>query len=203
MDRVIPIIEALKSRSLQAAISIDTSKPEVMRQAVVAGAGLINDVRALQEPGSLESAAELDVPVCLMHMQGEPRCMQKDPQYGNVVEDIFRFFTSRIEDCLQAGIVRSRLLIDPGFGFGKTLKHNLSLLKHLQTFRKMELPLLVGVSRKSMIGAILEKEVNERLIGSIAAATIAIMNGADIIRVHDVAETVDAVKICNAVFDAE
>lgn len=203
IDRVVPVIEALKSGNLAAAISVDTSKPEVMKQAVAAGAGLINDVRALQEPGALDTVASLDVPVCLMHMQGEPRSMQKNPQYGNVVKDIVRFFTMRIEECRKAGIARSRLLIDPGFGFGKALEHNLSLLKHLHTFKELGLPVLVGISRKSMIGAILDKEVNERLIGSISAASIAMMNGADIIRVHDVAETMDALKVCSAVLNAK
>ncbi len=199
LDRVIPVIEAIKQR-LSIIVSIDTNKPVVMREAVAAGAGLINDVMALQAPGAIETAQSLRVPVCLMHMQGEPRTMQQHPEYADVVTDVMHFFERRIDACVAGGIPRDRLLLDPGFGFGKTLKHNLALSRRLGEFNRLGLPLLVGISRKSMIGAILNNApVDERLYGSLAAAVLALEQGAAIIRVHDVKPTVDAVKVVNAV----
>ena len=202
LDRVIPVIEAIHQR-FDTVISIDTSKPEVMTAATVAGAGMINDVMALRNEGALEAALAAMVPVCLMHMQGEPRSMQKSPVYADVVNDICTFLDTRIQACLNAGISRDSLLLDPGFGFGKSLHHNLSLMKHLDVFKTFNLPLLVGVSRKSMLGAILNKEVNQRLAGSIALQSLALFQGASIIRAHDVAEAVDACKVCDAVMTAE
>ncbi|MCP4128084.1 MAG: dihydropteroate synthase [Gammaproteobacteria bacterium] len=199
LDRVIPVIDAITSR-LSTIVSIDTSKPVVMREAVAAGAGLINDVLALQAPGAVMAAQELAVPVCLMHMQGRPRTMQKDPAYDDVVADISEFFRQRVANCLSAGILRERLILDPGFGFGKTLEHNLTLLAALGKFGELGLPLLVGISRKSMIGAILnDAPADKRLYGSVAAAILAMERGASILRVHDVKPTVDALGVFNAV----
>jgi dihydropteroate synthase len=201
IDRVVPVVEALAE--LPAPISIDTSKPEVMRAAVAAGARMINDVNALRAPGALATAAALDVPVCLMHMQGEPRTMQTDPQYEDVVEDVYQFLLSRVAACEDAGIPRARLVLDPGFGFGKTLAHNLSLLRHLRRFEAAGLPLLVGVSRKSLIGAVLDRPVDERLAGSLALACHAAAHGAHILRVHDVGPTRDALAMLAAVAAAD
>ncbi len=199
LDRVIPVIEAITSR-LPTIVSIDTSKPVVMREAVAAGAGLINDVLALQAPGAVTTAQELAVPICLMHMQGRPRTMQKDPAYDDVVSDISEFFRQRVANCLSAGILRERLILDPGFGFGKTLEHNLTLLAGLDGFGELGLPLLVGISRKSMIGTILnDAPADKRLYGSVAAAVLAMERGASILRVHDVKPTVDALDVFNAV----
>ncbi|MEJ2422910.1 MAG: dihydropteroate synthase [Candidatus Thiodiazotropha sp.] len=199
LRRVVPLVEAL-SKALPVPISVDTSKPEVMRETVAAGAGMINDIMALRLPGALEAVAQLQVPVCLMHMLGEPRTMQSAPHYDHVVSDVMRFLNDRVEACVLAGIPRERILLDPGFGFGKTLQHNLDLLHALEQFLTLELPLLVGISRKSMIGALLgDRPVNGRLNGSLAAAVIAAMKGAAVVRVHDVAETVDALKIVAAV----
>ena len=198
LDRVIPVIEAIRSES-DIPISIDTSKPEVMQAAVNAGASLINDVYSLRAEGALATVASLNVPVCLMHMQGEPRTMQQSPQYENLIDDVKSFFEKRIDACLEAGIEREKILLDPGFGFGKTPEHNLGLIKHLGAFSDLGLPILLGVSRKSTIGYIINKEVDQRLYGSIALTTIAVCNGASIIRAHDVAATVDAIKICQAV----
>lgn len=198
LQRTIPVIEAL-SVNPDILISIDTSKPEVMKAAVEVGACLINDVRALREPGALEMAAQLDVPVCLMHMQGQPRTMQKEPRYDDVVTDVKNFLTERVEACIAAGINRQNLIIDPGFGFGKTLEHNLTLFKHLESFHELKLPILVGVSRKSMIGMLLDRPVEERLPASLAMAALATWLGAKILRVHDVRETVDAVRMINAI----
>lgn len=199
LDRVIPIIEAIKQR-LSVIVSIDTNKPVVMREAVAAGAGLINDVMALQAPGAIEMASKLNVPVCLMHMQGEPRTMQQNPEYVDVVSDVISFFQQRIDECVAVGISKKRLLLDPGFGFGKTLEHNLSLLKDLGEFLRTGLPLLIGISRKSMIGSLLDDApVDDRLYGSLAAAVLAVDKGASIIRVHDVRPTVDALRVVNAV----
>jgi dihydropteroate synthase len=196
-SRVLPIITALAG-TLPVPISIDTSKPEVMRAAVAAGAGLINDVRALREPGALEAAAQCDVPVCLMHMQGEPRTMQSAPHYDDVLSEVSSFLEERIDACLNAGIGRERLLVDPGFGFGKTLQHNLVLFAGLERLLGLGVPLLVGVSRKSMIGAMTGRALGERAAGSVAAATLAAWKGAHIIRAHDVADTVDALAIVTA-----
>jgi len=201
LDRVIPVIELIQQECV-AIISVDTSKPEVMREAVKAGAGMINDVRALREPGALEAANETGVPVCLMHMQGEPRSMQKNPEYTDVVRAVKLFLHERIACCEVAGISSDALLIDPGFGFGKTVDHNLQLVKNLREFTMLGKPVLMGVSRKSSIAALLGRPTNERLAGSIAMATLCCQYGASIIRAHDVAETVDVVKIFHAVIHA-
>ncbi len=203
LERVIPVIEAIRSQS-DVAISIDTVKPEVMEAAVMAGADMINDVNALRAEGSLEVCARLNVVVCLMHMQGEPRTMQQNPSYDDVVSDIKSFLTERIEVCKQAGIKPENIIVDPGFGFGKTLEHNLSLLKHLDMFQDINLPILVGFSRKSMIGKILDADnVSDRLYGSLAAAVLAYTRGARIFRVHDVKPTVDILKVCAAMSAAQ
>jgi dihydropteroate synthase len=199
LERVLPLIEAVRAR-FDVPISVDTSKPDVMRAAVEAGADMINDVRALQAPDALETCARLSVPICLMHMQGMPRTMQHRPQYTDVVQDVFQFFEERIAACGLAGIARERLILDPGFGFGKGLQHNVELLRRLGEFSALSAPILVGVSRKSMIGALLnDRPVDGRLHGSVAAAVIAAMKGARILRVHDVKATVDALKIVRAV----
>lgn len=198
IDRVIPIIEALLKNGVTAPISIDTSKPQVMQKAIAAGASMINDVRALREQGAMAMAVQLNVPVCLMHMQGQPRTMQKNPCYTDVVEDVYQFLNERIVACVTMGIQRSNLLVDPGFGFGKTLEHNLSLLRNLSRFSSLQLPIVVGLSRKSMFGMLLKREVDARLPASIAGATLATWFGASIIRAHDVAATMDAVRLCAA-----
>ena len=167
------------------------------------GAGLINDVRALQKPGALEAASKCKLPICLMHMQGNPGTMQLAPVYENIVTEIKLFREQRISDCLAAGIDRSRILIDPGFGFGKTLQHNLELLGRLHEFKTLELPPMIGLSRKRMLGAITGKNANERLVAGISAAVIGVTQGANIVRTHDVGEAVDALKICHAVYNAE
>jgi len=198
ISRVVPVIEALHGE-LEVPISVDTSKPEVMRAAVAAGAGMINDVRALQKEGALAAAAELAVPVCLMHMQGEPQTMQQAPHYDDVVAEVTAFLLRRVAACEQAGIERRRLLIDPGFGFGKDLNHNLMLMQGMSKLVATGLPVLTGVSRKSMIGKILENEVDQRLYGSMALAALAAWQGSMLIRAHDVGATVDAVKVIGAV----
>ncbi len=198
--RVVPLVEALAAR-VPVPLSVDTSKPEVMRAAAAAGAGMINDVRALREPGALEAAATTGLPLCLMHMQGEPRTMQQAPQYRDVVTEVRGFLRDRVAACLQAGIPRGRLLVDPGFGFGKTLDHNLALLRHLGLLGDLGLPILVGISRKSMIGALVGREVVDRLAGSLAAAVIAVAKGARIIRAHDVGATLDALEVAAAVLE--
>lgn len=196
--RVIPVIEALVARTTLP-ISIDTSKPEVMRAAVAAGAGLINDVYALRRDGALDAAAALGVPVCLMHMQGEPRTMQDDPHYDDVVGEVHRFLAERLFACQMAGIDAKRLLVDPGFGFGKTLAHNLALLRGIGRFAELA-PVLVGLSRKRMIGTLTGRDdPADRVAGSTAAALIAVQRGASIVRVHDVAPTRDALAVWKAV----
>lgn len=202
LGRVIPVIEALHGR-VDALLSVDTSKPEVMRAAVDAGADIINDVCALQAPGALETAARTRAAVCLMHMQGEPRTMQAHPDYANVITDVAGFLRDRVAAAEAAGIARARLLIDPGFGFGKTLDHNLSLLKHLAEVADSGVPVLVGLSRKSMIGKLLDLPVGQRLHPSVALAVMAVMQGARIVRVHDVGPTVQALAMCAAVEQAE
>ncbi len=197
LERVIPVIEAIRRES-DIPISIDTSKARIMLSAIRAGANMINDVYALRAEGALDVAAQLDVPVCLMHMQGEPRTMQQSPTYDDLINNIKEFLLSRVQACLAAGIKREHILLDPGFGFGKTPQQNLSLIKHLNQFADFGLPMLVGVSRKSTIGYILSKEVDERIFGSLALTTMAINNGASIIRAHDVAASLDAIKICQA-----
>ena len=202
LDRVIPVVEAIRAR-FDVWLSVDTSKPAVMRAAVAAGADLLNDVRALREAGALETAAQLHVPVVLMHMQGEPRTMQTQPRYGDVVDEVKEFLTERVAACLEAGVSRRQLIVDVGFGFGKALGHNLSLFKHLGAFADLGLPMLVGVSRKSMIGAVLQRPVEERLVGSVALALLAVWEGAAIVRVHDVGPTVEALRVAQAVRLAE
>jgi len=197
LDRVIPIIEKI-NQVLDVVISIDTSKALVMTEAAAAGAGLINDVMALRADGALDAASQTGLPVCLMHMQGEPRSMQMEPLYDNVVTEVSAFLNARAEQCIAAGMNKNQIIIDPGFGFGKNLSHNISLFKNLKQFQDLGYPVLVGASRKSMLGQIIDKEVDERLAASLALATMAAINGAAIIRVHDVAETVDAVKVANA-----
>ncbi|MFQ5643818.1 MAG: dihydropteroate synthase [Thiogranum sp.] len=192
--RVVPVIEALQSR-LRVPISIDTQKPAVMRAAVRAGAGFINDVNALREPGALEAAAECGVPVCLMHMQGDPRTMQGDPRYSDVVDEVKAFLEQRLAACEQAGIRSERILLDPGFGFGKTVQHNLQLLARLDEIARLGQPLVVGLSRKSMIGKLLGLEVGERLPASIALAVLAVERGAGLVRSHDVAATWQALQM--------
>ncbi len=199
LNRVIPVIEAL-STQIRVPVSIDTSKPGVMGEAVSAGASMVNDVMALRAPGAIETVSRLRVPVCLMHMQGKPRTMQKAPRYREVVGEIMAFLRERIDACEAGGISRKKLVIDPGFGFGKALEHNLVLLKNLQRFTDIGLPLLVGISRKSMIGAILDGvPEDQRLIGSVCAALMAMERGARILRVHDVGPTVEAVRVFSAV----
>ena len=197
--RIVPVIEALAKRTTLP-ISIDTSKPEVMRAAVAAGAGMINDVYALRRDGALDAAAALNVPVCLMHMQGEPRTMQNDPSYDDVVSEVRRFLAERIFACEMSGIDKKRIVADPGFGFGKTLEHNLALLRALDEFAALGVPLLVGLSRKGMIGTLTGRDKHaERIVGSAAAALIAVQKGAAIVRVHDVAATRDALAVWEGV----
>ena len=196
--RVLPVLERLRSRT-RAILSIDTSKPEVMRAAAAAGADLINDVYALRAPGALEAAAASGCAVCLMHMQGEPRTMQHAPHYDDVVGEVRAFLEERVRACRAANIAQERIVLDPGFGFGKTLEHNLALLRRLEALRFEGLPLLAGLSRKSMIGTLTGKPSEARVHGSVAAALIAAQNGARILRVHDVAATVDALKVLAAV----
>ena len=199
LDRVIPVIEAL-SKQASIPISIDTSKPEVMRAAVAAGAGMINDVYALRREGALEAAAGLGVPVVLMHMQGEPRTMQANPQYDDVVAEVHRFLAERIFAAEMAGIAKKNVVVDPGFGFGKDTRHNLQLLAQLRRFTEFGVPLLAGLSRKKTIGELTGRDQpRERVFGSVAAHLVAAQNGAAILRVHDVAATVDALKVWNAV----
>ncbi|MCL1141491.1 dihydropteroate synthase [Shewanella gaetbuli] len=200
LQRVIPVIEYIAAH-YDVWISIDTSKPEVMQQAVAAGANIINDVRALQLPGAIEMAASLKVPVCLMHMQGQPQNMQDNPNYDDVVADVDLFFQQRILACEAAGITRENIILDPGFGFGKTLAHNYRLLASIPALHQFHLPILVGLSRKSMIGDLLNRPASDRLAGSLAGALIAAQQGAQILRVHDVPETVDVLKVMSATMD--
>lgn len=193
LDRVIPVIKRIAAE-LEVMISLDTSKAGVMREGCQAGAHLINDVRALQEEGALLAAAEARVPVCLMHMQGQPRTMQVEPHYDDLLGEVRGFFDERITACMAAGIAREQLLLDPGYGFGKTLAHNYQLLAAQKELLDYGLPLLVGMSRKSMIGNLLGRPVDERLAGSLACALIGMQHGARIIRVHDVRETMDALR---------
>ena len=198
LDRVIPVIEAI-SEATDIAVSVDTSKPGVMRAAVNAGASMINDVYALRQEGATDVAAELGVTVCLMHMQGEPGNMQEKPRYQDMPGDILDFLSERIAECRAAGIEDERIVIDPGFGFGKTHEHNVRLLASLERFQELGMPLLVGLSRKRTLGELTGKDVEERLAAGIAAAVLAVERGAHIVRTHDVAETVDALKIASAV----
>ncbi|WP_372965853.1 dihydropteroate synthase [Marinobacter sp.] len=201
LDRVCSVVEAIK-RELDVIVSVDTSNPVVMQETVKVGAGLINDVRALQREGAPEMAAKAGVPVCIMHIQGEPENMQDSPRYRNVRREVSSFLTERVRVAEAAGVLPEHIILDPGFGFGKTVEHNVQLLANLEQMRVLGHPLLVGISRKSMLGAITGREVHERLPASLAAATISAMKGASILRVHDVKETVDAVKIVTAVKEA-
>lgn len=202
LERTIPVIEAL-TKNLSVPVSIDSSKPEVMMAAVAAGAGMINDVYALRQEGALAAAAACGVPVCLMHMQGVPHTMQGAPHYVDVLAEVMGFLTERVAMCEYHGISRTKIIIDPGFGFGKSQQHNMKLFNSLPQLLQLQLPLLVGVSRKSMVGAVLDKPAEQRMIGSVALATLAAWMGANILRVHDVAETVDAIRMCQAVRQAE
>lgn len=202
IDRVVPVIEAVR-KVVGQPISVDTSKPGVMRAAVAAGASMINDVRALLSDGALEAAAELGRPVCLMHMQGQPRTMQEAPQYNDVVADVVAFLSARVAECLEAGLGEDLIVIDPGFGFGKTPQDNIDLLANLRQLQAIGQPLLIGVSRKSTLGVITGREVNERLPASLAAAVMAVERGARIVRSHDVAETVDALRVAAATMKSE
>lgn len=202
VDRVVPMVEAINAR-FDTLISIDTSTPEVMRGSAAVGAGLINDIRALLRPGAMQAAVDTGLAVCLMHMQGDPQTMQQAPLYASVLQEVNSFLELRVQACLDAGIERSKLVLDPGFGFGKSLQHNLELFATMQQVRPLDLPLLVGVSRKSMIGQALDRPVGQRLAGGLALTTLAVTMGARIIRVHDVAETVDAVRMTEAVLAAE
>ncbi len=202
LDRVVPLVKAVRDR-FDVAISVDTTKPQVMTESIEVGANIINDVNALREKGALEALAATNAEVCLMHMQGEPRSMKHNPNYDDVVCDVKTFLQERVIACEKAGIGRERIWLDPGFGFGKSQRHNYQLLQRLQAFHELQLPLLVGMSRKSMIGHVTGREVKDRLAGSLAAATIAAMKGARIIRVHDVKETVDAMKVVAATIEGE
>lgn len=202
LERVAPIVERIH-RELDVIISVDTSTPAVMRESARLGAGLINDVRALQRDGALDAAAATGLPVCLMHMLGEPGTMQNDPHYHDVTREVGEFLVERLDQCAAAGIAAQRIILDPGFGFAKTLAHNLSLFKHMEALHALGRPLLVGVSRKSMIGNALGRPVGERLYGGLALAALAITKGARILRVHDVVETMDVVRMIAAVDSAE
>ena len=198
LDRVIPVIEAL-SKQVNIPISIDTYKPQVMQAAIAAGASMVNDVRALQEDGALEVVAKFNVGVCLMHMQGTPQTMQQNPHYDDVVNDVKSFLAARLQASIGAGVGASRILLDLGFGFGKTREHNITLLQNLESFADLGQPLLVGLSRKSVLGQMTGNDVDARLYASIAASVLAAQKGAKILRVHDVKATVEALKVVSAV----
>ncbi len=202
LERVAPVVEAI-SAELDVIISVDTSTPAVIRETARLGAGLINDVRSLRRDGALDAAAATGLPVCLMHMRGEPTDMQNDPHYTDLVGEVSAFLRERMEQCVEAGIPAERIILDPGFGFAKTLEHNLSLFKHMEALHALGRPLLVGVSRKSMIGKVLDKPVDQRLHGALALAAMAMVKGAKILRVHDVPETVDVVRMIAAVQSAK
>ncbi len=201
LDRVIPIIEAIAT-DFDVAVSIDTSKPGVMREAVAAGAAMINDVCALQVDGALAAAAELQKPVCLMHMQGQPRSMQAEPHYDDIVDEVIQFLVSRVTQCVDKGIGKDLLVVDPGFGFGKMPAHNIELLANLRQLQRIGCPVMIGVSRKSTLGVITGREVDDLLPASIAAAVVAVMQGAQIVRAHDVAETVDALRVARSLIES-
>ncbi|RLQ20615.1 dihydropteroate synthase [Seongchinamella sediminis] len=202
LARVVPLVERIAAE-LDVVISVDTSSPVVMREAASLGAGLINDVRALRREGALEAAAASGLPVCLMHMQGEPGSMQADPVYGDVVAEVSAFLRQRMEDCERAGIRREQLVLDPGFGFGKTVSHNLALLQGLPQLAALGAPLLVGLSRKSLIGKLIGRDVHQRLPASLALAVLAVERGAAIVRTHDVAATSDALAMCRALAELD
>jgi len=197
LERVAPVVEAC-ARELDVILSVDTSSPLVMRECAALGAGLVNDIRALTRPGAVAAVVDHGLAACLMHMQGEPRTMQQAPCYDNVVAEVAAWLVQRARHCQEQGLDRRRILLDPGFGFGKTVEHNLELLKHLERLAADGWPLLVGVSRKSLIGAVTGRGVDDRLAGSLALAVVAMMRGARVLRVHDVRETVDAVRLCVA-----
>ncbi|MCI3952068.1 MAG: dihydropteroate synthase [Burkholderiales bacterium] len=199
--RVLPVIEALVNRGVP--ISVDTQKPQLMREAIGAGASMVNDVNALLAPGALDAVAATAAAICLMHKQGDPRTMQQDPRYEDVIREVRAFLAARIEAAESAGIARERIVIDPGFGFGKTVAHNLALLRHLDVIAALGVPVLAGLSRKSTLGKITGRGTDERLYAGIAAALVAVQNGAQIVRVHDVAPTRDALAIWQAVRDAD
>ncbi|MFU2314859.1 dihydropteroate synthase [Rahnella sp. PCH160] len=201
LARVVPVVEAI-ARRFDVWISVDTSKASVIRESANAGMHLINDIRSLQEPEALAAAAQTGLPVCLMHMQGDPKTMQHAPHYGDVVAEVERYLVGQIARCVNAGIPENKLLLDPGFGFGKNLEHNYQMLARLSEFHHLGLPLLVGMSRKSMVGQLLHVSPEKRVIGSVACAVIAAMQGAQIIRVHDVKETVEAMRIVEATLSA-
>lgn len=204
LDRVIPVIEALvkqfkQDKQVNIPISIDTYKPQVMQAAIAAGASMVNDVRALHEENALQIVAKSNVGICLMHMQGTPQTMQQNPQYNDVVNDVKEFLAARLQSSIYAGVAKNRILLDPGFGFGKTREHNITLLQNLESFADLGQPLLVGLSRKSVLGQMTGNDVNARLYASIAASVIATMKGAKILRVHDVKATVEALKVVSAI----
>ncbi len=201
MDRVLPVVDAI-ARRLDVVVSVDTSTPELMQAAAGAGAGLINDVRALERPGALAAAAGSGLPVCLMHMQGQPGTMQRDPRYDDVVGEVLDYLRDRVSACGEAGIGGDSLVLDPGFGFGKSVSHNLKLLKHLPELATLGFPVLVGLSRKSLIGKVLGREVDQRLAASLSLAVMAAERGAALVRCHDVAETVDALQMREYVIGA-
>lgn len=196
LDRVLPVIEGLRDCGVP--LSVDTAKPEVMHAALAAGADMINDIAALKSPGAMEAVAESDAAVCLMHMQGNPGTMQREPRYGDVLAEVADFLAGRVAACKSAGIARDRIVIDPGFGFGKTMAHNLALLRHLDHFAALGVPVLVGISRKSMLGAMTGRPVGDRVHAGVAAALLAVQRGAAIVRVHDVVATRDALAVLNA-----
>lgn len=202
LERVAPVVEALVQR-FDCIVSLDTSTPQVMTECTALGAGLINDVRSLQRTGALQAASQTGLPVCLMHMRGEPQTMQQEPHYQDVATEVVQFLQERIDACVAAGIAREQLLVDPGFGFAKNLEHNLELFSRLRELHVFDLPLLVGVSRKTMIGKVLDKPVDGRLYGSLALALMALERGTHIVRVHDVAATMDVVKIFRAVTEQQ
>lgn len=202
LQRVVPVVEAIRQR-FDIWISVDTSKAQVITESANAGASIINDIRSLQEPGALEAAAKTGLPVCIMHMQGDPKTMQQSPHYENVVMDVDRFLQENIQRCVDVGIEKNQIILDPGFGFGKNLAHNYQLLAHLSELHHFGLPILAGMSRKSMVGQLLNVPPQERVAGSVACAVIAAMQGAQIIRVHDVKETVDAMKVVQATLSAK
>ncbi|MBG2711178.1 dihydropteroate synthase [Proteus columbae] len=202
LQRVVPVVEAIRQR-FDVWISVDTSKAQVITESANVGASIINDIRSLQEPGALEAAAKTGLPVCIMHMQGDPKTMQQSPHYENVMMDVERFLQENIQRCVDAGIEKNQIILDPGFGFGKNLAHNYQLLAHLSELHHFGLPILAGMSRKSMVGQLLNVPPQERVAGSVACAVIAAMQGAQIIRVHDVKETVDAMKIVQATLSAK
>jgi len=199
LERVLPVVEAVAAQ-VDALVSIDTSKPQVMKEAVAAGAGLINDVYALRGEGALEAARDLDAAVCLMHMQGTPRTLQSNPSYANVIAEVRGFLADRVRACVEAGLCRERLIVDPGFGFGKTLAHNLEVLRGMRALGDIGVPVLAGLSRKSFVGRLTGSDMDDRIYGSIAFALAAVREGASIVRVHDVKATVDALKIWDAVY---